>query len=517
MGQKVVIYCRVSTKEQEETGYSLDSQEKFLTDYAVGKELDIAKVFRVIESASKRQIRKTLGEMLEYTNKHDITVILCEKIDRLTRSMKDAVIIDDWVHENDSNEVYFVKEHFVLNKNTRAHDNFVWDMKVAVARFYTNNLSEEVRKGQKEKIAQGWLPTKPPLGYKTVGDKGHKIHVIDENLAPYVRHMFEYYASGLYSLTALMKKMNAEGLRTRTGSHLVKSRVADLLKDPFYYGSMRWKDYIYSGSHEPLISKEVFDRVQQVLSGKTAPHSTKHAFQFRKMMKCGECGGTITAEIQKGIVYYHCNHFKKCNQKAYTPEKQLEEQLFGVFSFFENITPQEAEIIRSKIKANHAQEVEYKEKTLKTLGEAYSRLQKRLDNLYTDRLDENISVELWQTKQAEITAEQASIQERIKKLKDDEAKYFEIWLNILDLATRAREIYLKRSPEQRRILLSHIFSNLVLKDEKVAYTLKAPVQKLAERVQERLDAQKTFEPRKGRSTKGKTDSFEPVSPILLRG
>ena len=106
--------------------------------------------------------------------------------------------------------------------------------------------------------------------------------------------------------------------------------------------------------------------------------------------------------------------------------------------------------------------------------------------------------------------------EQINILKTDEAKYFEIWLNILDLARRAREIYDKRSPEKKRLLLTHIFSNLVLKDKNTSYTLTAPIQRLAERVQERLDAENIFEPKKalGHKTKG---SFRSKTFTLLRG
>lgn len=124
-----------------------------------------------------------------------------------------------------------------------------------------------------------------------------------------------------------------------------------------------------------------------------------------------------------------------------------------------------------------------------------------MDNLYTDRLDEKISVAHWEAKHKEIISEQEGIQNQTTKLKGEEARYFEIWLNVLDLAARAHEIYLKRTPEQRRVLLSHLFSNLVLKDDKVAYTLKTPVQKLAARVQKRLDAEKFFERQKSRSNK----------------
>src|SRR3989344_3012460 len=97
---KAVQYCRVSSKEQEDTGYSLEAQAHLLTEYAKDK-FAVAKSFRVTESASKWQIRKTLKEMLDYTDMHGVDVILCEKIDRLTRSLKDAAVVDDWVQDKD--------------------------------------------------------------------------------------------------------------------------------------------------------------------------------------------------------------------------------------------------------------------------------------------------------------------------------------------------------------------------------------------------------------------------------
>lgn len=517
MQLKTIIYARVSSREQEDTGYSLDAQEKLLKEYADKKELKVAKIFKITESASGKQIRRIFIEMFQYAEKQGVKIILCEKIDRLTRNLKDAAIVNDWIQADASREIHFVKENFVVNRNTRAHENLVWDMKVAIARFYTNNLSEEVKKGQKEKISQGWLPTKPPIGYKTVGEKGHKIHVIDNPAASYVRKAFEYYATGNYSLAAIREKLYEEGLRTRAGGRLAKSRMESIVKDPFYYGAMRWNDAVYSGRHEPLISQELFDKVQSILTRKKAPHYKSHDFMFRKLMTCGECGGTITGEIQKGIIYYHCNHYRDCTQKAYTPEKTVESQILGVFKFFEAITPEEADEIKSKIRQNHAQEIEYKEKALDGLNQRYKALQRRLDVLYDDRLDGRIPVEIWELKNKEIVEEQTEIQNQIKKMKTEEAKYFEIWLNILDLARRAREIYEKRSPAEKRLLLQYIFSNLMLKDKNLMYSLSKPMEVLARRVQEKLDAEKHFRTMKKGSTKQQAaHAMDGLQP-LLRG
>lgn len=518
MKTKALSYCRVSSREQEETGYSLDAQENLLKEYADKKELGVLKTFRISESASGNKARKVFGEMMELLESKGVKDLICEKTDRLTRSRRDAVIIDEWVRKDSENKVHFVKENFILTRDSRANEKFIWGIKVEVAQYYTNNLSEEVKKGQKEKITQGWLPTRPPYGYKTVGEKGHKIHMVDEKVAPFVRRMFELYATGNYSLTALREQLAQEGFLSTHGKKLAKSRLDDLLRDPFYYGAMRWNDIVYEkGAQEPLITKELFDRVRDVLSGKTAPHRSKNMFMFRKLLKCGECEGTITAEIQKGHVYYHCNHYRNCSQKKFTREEQIEEQLLGVFSFFERITPDEAEEIRARIKANHTQEIEYKESQIKAFNDRYLNLQRRLDNLYNDRLDEKITPDFWQKKHQEFTEEREAVQRRLEALRSEESHYFEVWLNIIDLARRAREIYERRSPVERRLLLKHIFSNLLLENGTLSYSLTPAVDALAKRVQERIDSQKDFRTKKTTAKQWLSQASQPKINALLRG
>jgi len=173
MNNKTVLYCRVSSKEQEETGYSLPSQEKLLKDYSQRKALEVLRVFSVAESASGAKQRKVFGEMMDYIDKNKVTNLVCEKVDRLTRNLKEAVVANEWVDSNPDRQIHFVKQNLVIHKNAKSDEKFRWDIEIVLAKKFIANLSEEVKKGQKEKIAQGWLPTRPPIGYKTIGEKGH--------------------------------------------------------------------------------------------------------------------------------------------------------------------------------------------------------------------------------------------------------------------------------------------------------------------------------------------------------
>jgi site-specific DNA recombinase len=518
MKTKAVLYCRVSTKEQEETGYSLPSQEKLLTEYAERKDLDVIRTFAIAESASGAKQRVIFAEMMAYLTKNNIHVLLCEKVDRLTRNMKEAVVANDWIEEDENRHIHFVKQNLDIHKFAKSDEKFRWDIEIVLAKKFISNLSEEVKKGQAEKISQGGMPAKPPMGYKTIGDKGHKSHIIDENYAPFIRKIFEYYGSGNYSMRATNEKVYQEGLRTVAGKKLMKGMLDQILRNPFYCGSFLWKGKVYKGIHESIVSKELYDKVQHVRTRKVTPHYSKHSHQFRKMMACIECGGTITGETQKGTVYYHCSHYhQECTQKRYFLEGEIEEQLFDAFNVFSAITAEEAEQIKTKIKANHAQEIEYKENTLRTLNDSYNRSQKRLDNLYDDRLDGKISMEFWEKKQSEIKQEQEAVLQQISKMKSEEAKYFEIWLNILDLATRAQEIYEKRNPEERRLLLSHIFSNMELSDEKLNYTLKKPVEALAKRIQGAKMSEKIFERQKSLAAQSSNAVFiNEINTLLPR-
>lgn len=512
---KTILYARVSSKEQEETGYSLDAQEKLLKDYAAKNNFEAVKIFRISESASGKQIRKTFNEMLEYANKHKILAILCEKIDRLTRNIKDAAIVNDWIMENEARQIHFVKENFILSKNTRAHENLVWDMKVAIARFYTNNLSEEVKKGQKEKLAQGWLPTKPPLGYKTIGEKGRKIHVIDEEKSPFIKRMFESYYSGNYSLNELVKVMYKEGLRNRAGGKVGKSRMHEMLSNPFYYGSIRWKGEISKGGHDPLITKEFFDEVQKKLTRKTgSPHYKKHLPVFKAKIQCEECGGTIRWYTAKTHWYGECNHYKKCSQRGCVRQEKVEEQLFP---YFDKVAPKNERVLKileQALKESHADEINYYQAQRQELNAQFERTQRRLEAIYEDKIDGKIPTDFYERKFKEYSEEKENAINKLSKLNDTNVQYYEAGYAIHELALKAQNIYesKKATDEERRLLLSYVFSNLTLNADKIKPNYTLAFEFLAEWMPR---VNKIFELTEKTINKRKNRAFDPACSAML--
>jgi len=255
---KCVLFCRVSSKEQQETGFSLSAQERLLKQYTYRHKLLITKIFSISESASGKSQRETFIEMMRLVREEDIKVIVCEKVDRLTRNFKDAVFLDDWLEKDSERQIHLVKDSLILHKNSKSQEKLNWGIRILFAKNYTDNLSEEVKKGYREKIELGWMPHHPPIGYKSVGEKGHKIHVFDSNNELFIRKIFKLYSTGNYSIRRLEDVMFKAGLQSVRGNKVHKSKIHEILTNPFYIGKFKWNGKIYDGKQKNLISGEIF-------------------------------------------------------------------------------------------------------------------------------------------------------------------------------------------------------------------------------------------------------------------
>src|SRR5712691_12776015 len=264
--KKAVIYARVSSKEQEREGFSIPAQLKLLHEYASRNEFRPIKEFIDIETA-KTTGRQNFDEMVRFLkNNRDCRTLLVEKTDRLYRNLRDAVTLEDL-----DIEIHLVKEGQIISKDAKSQTKLIHGMHLVLARHYIENLREEVKKGMREKAEQGIYPSRPPLGYRN--NKVERTIEIDPEKAPVAQRLFELYASGKYSLLTL-----GNALRAEFGRAYPKGYLERLLKNPFYIGLFLSEGKTYSGNHAPLVSRDIFDRVQEVLHRRNRPKSGKREF-----------------------------------------------------------------------------------------------------------------------------------------------------------------------------------------------------------------------------------------------
>lgn len=237
--------------------YSLDAQEKLGDEYALKHNLKIVKCWKVSESAWKDE-RKNFNEMINYSKKHDsIKHIIFDATDRMTRNDIDKIKINTLIKYHDK-KVHFSRSNKAFDKFSSSEDMFMLDIEVAVAKKMSNDISRRAKMGMQEKAEQGIYPSHAPLGYEN--NPITRLIDVDEEIAPYVVRAFSLIASGAYSLQMVAVILYNEGLRSKKGASIWVSCIYKMLKNPIYYGVIRWNGKLYKGTLVPLISKELFDK-----------------------------------------------------------------------------------------------------------------------------------------------------------------------------------------------------------------------------------------------------------------
>ena len=486
---KTVLMARVSTREQAEEGYSLESQRKLLESYGQSKGFNVVHKFITPESASGRQERKQFNEMIDFLYQNpDVKILLCEKVDRATRNFKDAQKLDDWINADPERQIHFVKQNLTIHKNSKSHEKFQWDIYLVLAKQYSNNLSEETKKGLNEKASQNSYPGNSKRGYKAIGEVGRKMWFIDTSEtseAPFIKRAFELYDTGEYTTHTLGKALFKEGWKNGSNKPLGKSQIHLILKDCFYCGEFMWNGKHYEkANHEALVSKELFYRVQDRIQKKVVGKAKKMDYIFNNLIKCGECSRSVCGEIHKGTHYYRCTRFQtECTQRGYAREDKIEGQILGALDKLHIKNERLAQWLQKALKESHADEVDYHTSVVKELNHSHARAMQRLDTLYDEKIEKNITEEFYDRKFKQYSQELTEIDKALVKHTNASVSYIELGATILDLTQQAREIYMKASPEKKRKILSIVFEGFLLKDKIVTPIYNKAFKFIADRVE----------------------------------
>jgi site-specific DNA recombinase len=493
---QAVLYARVSSAEQEREGFSIPAQLRLLRDYARDQGFVVIEEFVDVETA-KQSGRAGFGQMVKTLrrSRNGRPAILVEKTDRLYRNLKDWVTLDDL-----DPDIHFVKEGTILSPDSRSTDKFMHGIRVLMAKNYIDNLSEEVRKGMAEKAAQGVWPTKVPLGYRNITlPSGQRTIEIDPDKATFVRQLFEWYATGRYSLQAVTRMARETGLRHHSGSPVPKASIHRMLTNPLYMGDILWDGQRYRGQHEPIISRELFERVQDVLRGKPGKHrQTRRDFAFAGLLTCGHCGCSLTAEIKKGrYIYYRCTGYRgKCGE-PYVREEVLEERFTALLGLLK-IEPDILEWITEALCHSHSETRRLHDQAIKRLQAENDKLQKRLDTMYVDKLDDRIDSATFDRLAAQWRAEQDEILKSIDRHRGANEVYFVEGSKILDLASRSQELFATQPPEEKRKLLDFVLSNCSWSHGELAPSFRKPFDLLV-KARETAEERQRLNPREATS------------------
>ncbi len=468
---KAVIYARVSSKEQEQGGYSIPAQIKLLRGFAQSKHLNVVREYKEAESA-KDSGRTKFNEMLQFLSTNsDVRTLLCEKTDRLSRNFTDIGTLDTLMKKSGL-VIHLVKENTQLSRDSRSQATFMWGIKAVMAKNYSDNLSEEVIKGMDQKASEGKWPTKPPLGYRR--NVTTKLVDIDPEKGPLVRRLFEEYAVGNISLRQLTKFADRIGLRSVNGKKLNKAAVHRILLNVFYTGKFIYKGKMYQdAAHEALVSPELFGKVGGLLRRPAISRTSKRNFAYRGLVKCHRCGCSMTPDMkQHRYVYYRCTEWKGRCKNAVSEAKLAEQFAEAVRQV--QIDPEMAEKLAVALHESHEDKVEFRENVLRSLERRRKELNGRLDHAYEDKLDGNITEGFWKRKSAEWNDELISIEAEMQSHREANQNYLELGDMIIELARSAYDLYRSQTDVERRKLLEFLVSKTTYADGTLYVTYRKP-------------------------------------------
>src|SRR3990167_8747878 len=254
---KYILYARKSTEEDDRQILSIEAQVFELKEFAAKEKLEIVASFQEAKTA-KEPGRVKFAEMLSLIEKGRAEGILSWN-DRLARNSVDGGKV---IHMIDRGLIKSLKFPTFWFEPT-PQGLFMLQIAFGQSKYYVDSLRENVTRGMRQKVRNGVWPSKAPLGYLN-NPKTRGIDINREK-APKVKKIFTLYATGNYNFRELAEWYKRVNTKSNLDKDMAISQVPRILQNVFYLGLMKYKGEIFEGTHEPLISKKLFDRVQEIM------------------------------------------------------------------------------------------------------------------------------------------------------------------------------------------------------------------------------------------------------------
>jgi hypothetical protein len=281
-----------------------------------------------------------------------------------------------------------------------------------------------------------------------------------------------------------MKNM---GFRSRGGRPFVKSHVQKILSNPFYIGINRFNGKDYPGAQEKLINKSLFDRVQRKMVRKpTAGRYRQHNDTiFKGIVQCGNCDKLITWQLQKGRYYGACQRSTDaCKGRKLLREDKVEE---AITEMLDKLVCPSQEIINwvaDSMREKHSADIKEKEDLWNSVKAQIGRINRMEEALYEDKLAGDISAARFQEKQATFAAQREGMEKQLQTIDKSFGIRLDQALVLLELSQKAAELYAKKTPHQKRLIITKLFENIRYDNDSLSVSYTKFAQMIAENVVE---------------------------------
>ena len=484
---KAINVSRVSQEEQKE---ALPAQQERINIYCKRKSYEIIETFSIDESAY-REKRDEFDKLVEYVQKiatKEKVAVCFDKVDRLSRSIFDKRVATLYeMAVADRIELHFVSDGQIINNQMSAVEKFQFGMSLGLAKYYSDAISDNVKRRFEQKRRDGEWTGAVRLGYLNVSldaeKRLRKDIIIDPERGYLIQKMFELYATGNYSLETIRIKMTELGLKSLKGFNLSKSCIENILKDTFYCGIAVSKKYgSYPHRYPRLITRELFDRCQETrLKRQNSPHKAlSRDFVLKGLLKCQNCGCSMSAEIKtkksgKTFTYYSCTNAKHICKRVYIPEKDLLKPVYEVLERFESITEEVQDELVDELRKCTETEIVFHKAQINRIRTAYDNLKEKQDRLLEAYLDQSITKDIYDKKHQEQQDQIQVLEIEMSEHQKADYDYQTTVATVISVSRRAKAIFENSSEVAgKRAFLNYILQNPIVTGKTLSFELKKP-------------------------------------------
>ena len=473
---KYIAYCRKSTDEKDRQVLSIEAQIAELKEFAKREKLEVVD-FLTESKTAKIPGRKVFNQLIKLIEKGQASGILSWHPDRLARNSIDGGKI---IYLLDTGKLLDLKFPSFWFDNT-PQGKFMLSIAFSQSKYYVDNLSENVKRGNRQKLRRGEWPSKAPLGY--LNEPRLRTIEIDPERSKFVNKAFRFYAEGNKSLTNISNYLYKFGVKGQSGKPLHVTATRHMLTNKFYIGILHYDGEYYQGSHKLFVPKKLFENVQNQVEKIEKPRPKGHDFAFTGLARCGECGAAITAEVQAKFypttrgkveyIYYHCTKkLGPCFQKGYVREELLEQQVRKIVAKA-GLHPGWKKHFDNWMARDEQRDKQNAKETLQTLRLEINEVELKLNRLLDGYLDQVIEPQVYRQKKNELFEEKLKIQEQITKISKDNIPWLELMQEFINCALRAQKIVrAKNNCHELTLMAKKVGSNYLLKERRLSATLE---------------------------------------------
>ena len=465
--RKFFIYTRKSTDTEDRQVRSLADQLSELRELAKREQLEVVDVF-IEKQTAKTPGRPIFADMISRIEKGEASGILAWHPDRLARNSVDGGKIIYMVDTGMITDLKFPTFWF----DATPQGKFMLSISFSQSKYFVDNLSENIKRGHRQKLKNGIWPQKAPLGY--LNDKVTKNIIVDSDKAPLVVKTFEAYASGNFTFAQVRQKINDLGLKGTGDGVLAVSNFQYLLKNPFYHGLIRYGGEFYEGKHPTIITKKLFDDVQEVMTRKSKPHSKGlKPYVYRGLFHCGECRCFITTEQQKGHNYLRCTKRKGvCSQKYVREEvitAKMQEELRK-----NSLTDDVANWLIAEVEKEKNENDQTTNLQTQKVSAEIAAVDSKLDKLMTAYLENALTLPEYQETKNKLVMEKHALKDKLSAFERSATIRFEPLINFLNDCKQATIVAESNDPTKIRSFIEKVGSNPLVRDRAIIFSPRAP-------------------------------------------